>query len=126
MRRKVPLNWSNVWAVNTSAIFHPATQWIPASDVKQVRGAMELNLRESDQEVSLAYQTANVENNADSATALGSYQSSNGVAYPTAWEDIGTYTEQKQIIRFGWLVKNTAGSTRTWSRVAGFVEISDS
>jgi len=70
--------------------------------------------------------TANVENSADSATALGSYSTSNGVAYPSAWEDISAYTEQKQLIRFGWLVKNTSGSTRTWSRVGGFMEISDS
>ena len=126
MRRRVPLGWSNVWAVNTTAIFHPATQWLPASDVKSIRGAMEMQLRESDQEASLAYQTANVENNADSATAVGSYSTSNGVAYPSPWEDMSAYTEQKQLIRFGWLVKNTSGSTRTWSRVGGFMEISDS
>ena len=62
-------------------------------------------------EVSAAYQTANVENSPDSATAIDSYASANGMVYPTAWVDLATAVQGKQLVRFGRLAKLSSGST---------------
>jgi hypothetical protein len=125
-QKKIPLPWGLVQVAGTTAVFHPNTLWLPAADVKKVRGAFELAVLESDVTVSLAYQTANVENSLDTPTAIGSYATANGVSYPGAWADISAATEAKQLIRFGWLVKNTATSTKNFVRVGGFVQVSDS
>jgi len=124
-KKRVALPWGALYSTGTSAIFHPSTLWLTASDVNSVRGAFELQLLESDAMVSLAYQTANVENSPDGPTAIGTYASSNGVSYPGAWADISAATDEKQLIRFGFLVKNNANSTRNWVRAGGFVEVSD-
>jgi len=123
--KKIPLPQGMVYGTSTTAVFHPSTMWMLASSVKKVRGAFEIELLDSDVTVSEAYQTANVENAPDNATAFGSFASSAGVSYPSAFADISAYTEQKQLVRFGWLVKNTASGTRNWVRAGGFVEVSD-
>lgn len=122
---KVPMPFRMVWATSTTALFHPSSYWMSTSTVKKVRSAFELALIESDVSVSAAYQTANVENSPDTPTAIGSYATTNGVSYPSGLTDISAQLEQKQLVRFGWLVKNTASGTKNFVVVGGFISVSD-
>jgi len=123
--KKIPLPFELVYATNTAAAWHVASFWMNAADVKNVRGAFELSLLESDVQVSLGYQTTNVENTGDTPTSIGSYATTAGVSYPSDWADISDYTHGKQLIRFGWMVKNASSSTKNWVRVGGFIQTSD-
>jgi len=75
--------------------------------------------------VRLAYQTADVENATNNATAFGNEATSNGVLYPGEWADLSPDTDGVQLVRFGFMVYNATVTNRTWARVGGFVEISD-
>ena len=118
----ISLPWTVVFANSTSARAHPASGWMSASLFSKVKGDFEICERISDLEISLGYQTANVENSPDSAASIGSYQTSNGVYYGSTWTDISTYTDAKAIFRFVWMTKNTAGSSLTLARVGGSIK----
>ena len=118
----ISLPWTVVYANSTSARAHPASGWMSASLFSKVRGDFEICERISDLDVSLGYQTANVENSPDAAATIGSYQNANGVYYGSAWTDIATYTDAKAIFRFVWVTKNTAGSSLTMARVGGSIK----
>ena len=125
--RKTSMPWTQVFSVSTtSALFHPATMWTAASEVKQARAGIEIALLEADLTLCPGYQTANTENNVLTEGAIGTYQSTNGVHYPTEWEDLSAAMQGKQMIRFGWLTVNTSSATRNRARVAGFIQTSDS
>ena len=125
--RKISIPWSQVFSVSTTAtLFHPATMWTAASEVKQARAGIEIALFEADLTLCPGYQTANVENDVLGEAAIGTYQSPNGVHYPTEWQDMSAATQGKQMIRFGWLTVNTSSATRNRARVAGFIQTSDS
>lgn len=118
----VVLPWTVVYANSTTVRSHPASGWMPGNLFAKVKGDFEMQERISDLEVSLGYETANVENNPDAPASIGSYQTSDGVHYGSAWTDISTYTDAKAIFRFVWLAKNTSGSSLTMARVGGTVK----
>ena len=123
---RIGLEWTTVYSRSETATFAPGSRWYRASDVAKVRVPFEMRDSDTDIEVSAAYQLANVENSPDSpALAIGSYATSDGNIYPTSFADINSATEAKQLIRFGWLCRNTNGSGTTLSlaRVTGVVEI---
>ena len=93
---------------------------------RSVRAGYEIALLEADLTLCPGYQTANVENDVLSEGAIGTYQSTNGVHYPTEWQDMSAATQGKQMIRFGWLTVNTSSATRNRARVAGFIQTTDS
>lgn len=62
-------------------------------------------------EIGAAYQTANVENSPDSATLIDSTAASDGMVFPSDWNDLSTVVKGKQLIRFGRMAKLTSGST---------------
>lgn len=118
----IPLPWTVVYANSTSQRSFPASGWMSTSLFAKVKGDFEMRERISDLEVSLGYETANVENSPDSPGSIGSFQTTNNVFYGSSWSDITTYTDGKAIFRFVWLAKNTAGSSLTMARVGGSVK----
>lgn len=95
---------------------------MPASVFTKVKGDFEMRERISDIEVSLGYETANVEDSPDTAATIGSYQTTNNVHYGSAWTDISAYTDGKTLIRFVWMTKNTSSSNTTLARVGGSIK----
>lgn len=118
----IQLPWTVVYANSTSQRSHPATGWMNAQTFTKVKGDFEMRERISDIEVSLGYETANVENSPDSAATIGSFVTSNTVTYGNSWADISTYTDGKTLIRFVWLTKNTSTSSLTLARVGGSIK----
>lgn len=122
-KRRVGTGWCTLICKSTSATFWPTTGWMDAKSVGSLLCNMEVRCLEGDQEILAAYQTANVENSPDSATALGSYTNGNGLSYGSSFTDVSANTQPKQLVRLGFLVKNTSTSNTTWSRVAGTFDI---
>lgn len=72
------------------------------------------------------YQTADVENSGDTPASVGSVQTGNGVLFPTGGlVDISSTTGQKQLIRFGYVVILSSGSTLSLARVVGTLTIEE-
>ena len=109
--RKLTLDWAAVYSDSTTPDFHPATPWLDANEYTKIRVTQDNRAFIGNIEVSAAYQTANVENSPDSATAIDSYASASGMVYPSAWADLASAVQGKQLVRFGRLAKLSSGST---------------
>ena len=129
--KRHPMGWTTVYADSNTATFHPATPWMPASDIEGVRCTFEVaGIRPGTEglQVRAGYQTADVENSPDSATGFGALTTAdtNEVKYPAAFVDISSSTSAKQLIRFGWMVlRDNTTSTFTLARAAGVLELID-
>ena len=121
--RRVQMPWTTIYAKTTTGVFMPVTTFMEAPSIDRVRGTFELRALLGDLTAALAYQTCNTDSSLDSAVALGSWATAEGFTYPTAVTDISSATDGKQLIRFGWLVKNTSTSNQTMATVAGTIEI---
>ena len=121
--RRAPRPWSMVFAdSHTTPRFFPSTGWMDASGVQEGRTVMEV--RESGQyfQATFTYQTCNVENAPDAAaTTPETYQSGDGVQFPTA---IASYTTGgKQLVRGGWSCKLSQAGSMVFARIGGVWEI---
>ena len=121
--RRIPLNFVTIHRNGTPSIFFPATAWMPCGNASEMRGTFELFGWMTDLEVAVGYQTANVENSPDTAVAVGSFATANGMAFPTAFTSIASNTEQKQIFRLGYIGKNTSTSNQTFAYAGGYVDL---
>lgn len=103
--------------------FFPGSPWMAAALVGKVRPTYELVYRTGNLTVAFAYQVCDVETSQASATYLTSYNAS-GVNFPSSgYYDISATTSTKQMVRFGWLVKLSTGSTQSFGYVGGSVAI---
>ena len=109
--RKQVLDWAVVYANSTTPNFHPATQWLDANDFTKIRVTQDNRAFIGNMEIAAAYQTANVENSPDTAVAIDSAASADGMVYPTAWVDLASAMQGKQLVRFGRIGKLSSGST---------------
>lgn len=121
--KSYPLSWTTVYAISTSAIFLPATAWMPTGNVAAIRSTFELAGRTGELEVAFGYQLADEPDSPDNGTEVGTYQATNGVKLPSGFTDTASATGAKQLVRFGWFIKLTTGSTPAFGRVAGTVEV---
>ena len=123
---RVPLPWMTVWADNNStAQFIPATPWMEAADAQYARAAWEIHHIGPDLDVRPGYQVADSEDNPGANAPLEGVQSSNGVYYPDGWTDLtagGATTNNKMLIRFGWIVIKNPNPGLSLGCVAGVVE----
>lgn len=124
--RALPLPWTTVTVASETAVFIPCTAFLDASGIVMVRPTVEIAAEFGNMEVAVAYQTADVENDGDTAVEFGGYKDSIAVHYPTDHYDIGVNTKAAQLIRFGLLARNKSGQGTAVSsmRVGGKVEIS--
>jgi hypothetical protein len=100
-----------------------------ATDWEAVRVTFEVRGRTSDIEVAPGLQTAQVEDNPDQHVVIGGaqpFQAANGVKYPTQIDDVSASTKGKQLVRPGWVTKNTSLSALHFARVAGVFEVWES
>lgn len=124
--KRIALPWTTVFAFTTGANYRfiPASGWLNAASVKNVRGTFEVVSPQTYLSVTFAYQTANVEDTPDTARSVGSALTTEAMSYGTV-EDISAYTFSKQLVRFGWLVQNTNAASLIVGRVGGMVEYND-
>jgi hypothetical protein len=121
--RKIPIPWTTVFSNDTAGTFQPATGWYDTSIIAQIRGEFELRARMNQLDVTLAYQTANVETSPDAAVPFGAARSSDGIEFPTGYAPTTTKTDGKRQKRFGFFVKNTTGTAISMGRVAAVLEL---
>lgn len=123
-KKTVALPWTAVYAkVTTLPEFHPSTFWMSTSGIQKLRSTIEARVLEGDIKAGIAYQTADVENNPDNATLIGSYKDSNGVLYPTAATDVSSTFAGKQLVRFGFFVVNASTTAANHGRVSGLIDL---
>ena len=118
-----PLAWTTICVDSTTAVAFPASAWMSAQEWAKFRGTMELRGITGLTNVTLGYQTCNVENAPDTAVPVPGYQTANGVYFPSAFTDISSDTFAKQLVRLVWRAKRTSGSTLGTARVGGSVDI---
>lgn len=121
--KRIPLTWSTLFADGGTGAkrFFPATPWLPAAQVKVVKGIWEAAQIQSNGSVQLSYQTCNVENSIDAPVLLDSAQTSAGVSYGTV-TDVSANTGSKALVRFGFTTWYTAGAVNVFSRAGGSVD----
>lgn len=108
---------------NVVGTFFPDTPWMSAANVGRVRPTYEVVYRTGNLTIAFAYQTCDVETSQDTPITVGSYNAA-GVAFPTTgYTDISTNTSPKQLVRFGWLVMLSAGTTQSFGYVGGSVDV---
>jgi hypothetical protein len=112
-----------VAADSTTEVFLPATGWMQAADVAKIRTSFELRGVTGTINVLVGYHTANVENSPDAATNTGTFQTSGGVYFGSSFTDVSAAMQAKQLVRFGFVVKLTSGSTLSVARAGGSVDI---
>jgi len=124
--QRVPMPWILVAVGDTTEIAIPASAWIPSAGVRSVRTNMEMrgNIGGRVLSVRTGYQTCNVLDTVDSATALTNpgAQTADGVDYGT-FEDISSAIAGKQFIRAVWLVKRTTSTGLVTAAVGGLLEV---
>lgn len=121
----IGMAWTLVQSAGTSDVFYPSTPWMDAGQVGKIRGTLEMAWHTGNAEVSLGYQTANVETSQDSPLTVGSYATTDGVLFPSGFTDISGNTLGKQMVRIGWMVKLTSGTTQAFAYVGGKVDIQE-
>lgn len=68
------------------------------------------------------FQVANKVHAAGAFNNIGTQQTAEGV-YSTDWEDVLNYVDDKQLIRFGWVVRNSSGTALSFGRVRGQFDV---
>jgi hypothetical protein len=117
-----------VWSKKSaSPLFHPFTGLIPTADLTEIRPTF-LDVKGSTNacEVAIGYQLTNEANEesdwGSTATQLSaSCATADGETYEDAFTDVSS-SMTKRFIRFGYMVKNTSGSTVQAAQVAALVD----
>jgi hypothetical protein len=118
--------WATAITDNNSAdgVFIPATGWMSASQVKDIRVVWELIALLVNLGVRPAYQVSDSVNGSLTTFPIETaFKNSTALHYPTQWHDASANVAGKQNIRFGWQVKNTSAAVITAGRMAGKFEM---
>lgn len=111
-----------VWTKkSTTALFHPLTEWMATTNVRNIRSSIEMQSNSGACEISAGLQTAIEMDNPDTAIELGSYLTANGKDFGASYADKSTNTDTKLYVRFGVFAKNKLGDTThseaAWARL---------
>ena len=121
--RTLTLPWTTLITNVTSDAFYPATGWMPAAGVEEVRASIEVVERTNNLSVRCGYQVADVVDSASPGKALGSAVTDNGVSFGTSFTNVTSDTQGKQLIRFGYLFANATSTSQSTGRVAGKLDV---
>jgi hypothetical protein len=121
--RTIQLPFMTLSTNSTSNLFLPATGWLPTDYITQMRPTWELRQANGNIQLSPAYQVADHEDSPGTSTALATLTSSTGMQYPTGWTDVSSSLGGKQLVRFGWIVNLTSGSTLATAFAGGRVQL---
>jgi hypothetical protein len=119
---EVVIAWNTIWADSTSQRSFPVTGWMTAAQFAKVQADFELRELGPNLQVSVGYETANVENAPDAPNGIGGFQSTNGVHFATSWTDTSANTDGKKLFRLCLLAKLSTGAGLTLGRAAGKVK----
>ena len=114
-----------VWTDRTvTGMFFPATPAQFAAAIEQVRGTWEMMGETGDIDVAVGYQIANEDDEDawDTATAVGSYVSADGMTYAASFTDLSA-SLTKRLVRFGFLANNGTAGSNQMARVKMELEI---
>ena len=118
---EVYMRWATLVTNTTTATFFPGTAWFKAVDAPNARVLFELVAVNGDLSVEAAYQLANDRNRPDTPVVVGAARTSNGYTYPSAFATPAVSNRRE--IRFGWIVKLTAGHGLAWGRSCACVQL---
>ena len=123
--RTVPLPWTTLTTAQSSSDeFHPSGGYMSAAAVASVRSVWELKQRTGNMSVTPGFELSNSEDDPSPIVVkVGTLQTSKAIQYPSDWQSMAANTAGKQLIRPGWVVRNTAGTDLSTARVGGKVEI---
>lgn len=106
--------------------FFPGTSWGSTDEVELISDALEtLNMpAAAAMTVTIGMQLCNVPDSPDTAVALTSARTGDGLTFPVAPVDKSSSTAARQLVRFGYLAKNTgaADTTVRFAWVTGMVQ----
>lgn len=117
--RKIRLGWSDVVTTSASNSFHPASVWLPADGLSNVKAQMELRgSYGTGLAIVPAYQLTNDPRNPDAATVIlieNDGGTPAGYANGDGFYDFNTTvtnltTTDRSLIRFGWIIKVSSGT----------------
>lgn len=125
---KVLLPWTTLLTNSTSEEFWPATPWMSSQGLLRLRAQFEVRSLGANVQVAPAYQRAEVPSlpSGEGAGINPGAQSAEGCFYPNDYTDPTSGsddTDTMPLIRFGWRVNLSTGSTLAHARVGGVVEI---
>jgi hypothetical protein len=126
--RTLNVPWTTVFTDSTNEFFYPATGWMAAAGVEAARGSFEVISLTGLLSVTLGYQVADVIDDPGTVSALDSSglvaRTTDGVTFGTDFDSaIGGDTKGKQLIRWGFVAKNSSGSLPSTGRVTGKFDI---
>ena len=121
--RSVPLPWTTVYAISTAEAVIPATGYMTAQEVAKYRGNFDMRAPTGNISVALGYQTCNVESSPDAHTVVTAFETTATVVFGTAFTDIASTMQGKQLVRIVWVTKLTSGGVLAMARVAGSVDL---
>ena len=123
--RNIPLPWTPLTTAQASSDeFHPAGGYMSAAAVASVRSVWELKQRTGNMSVTPAFELTNSEDDPSPVVVkIGNLETTKSIHYPSDWQSMTANTAGKQLIRPGWVVRNTTGTSLSTARVGGKVEI---
>lgn len=123
----LPLAWTTVYATSTTAVFLPDGDWGDAPGLKNAISLGEMRGRNGLCEAQPALQFSNYEDGTGAVSVgVGTNMTSDGYSPPAGGgaTDLSTsYSPLYRLVRRGWLVKLTSGSTIGYARVAGVIRV---
>lgn len=113
--RRMPLTPMVVFCNAPTNIFFPGTPFVSTDDVEVINDALEtLNMPAAGaMAITIGMQVANTPDAPDAPVALTSSRTGDGLTFPVAGVDKTSTTNAKQLVRFGYLAKNTGGGDTT-------------
>ena len=124
--RRLSLSPMVVFCNTDQYIFFPATPWMTAEEAQLIRDGLEgRNLPASNNmTLAIGMQVCNDPGAPDAAVALASSRTTDGLTYPVQPVSKVATTGARQLVRFGYLAKNTTASDTTvrFAWVVGSVE----
>lgn len=117
----IQLPWTFLVATSTTEVFVPVSAYYTAAELAKIAITMEIIGLIGNAQVKRAYQTCNIPSAPDEPSALGNYNSTNGINYPASFSDVATTMQSKQLVRFGWILSLSGGTTPASLSVAGKV-----
>ena len=124
--RRISLSPMVVFCNTDQYIFFPATTWMSAEEAQLIRDALEgRNLPAgSAMTLTIGMQVCNDPGTPDAAVALASSRTTDGLTWPIQAVNKVSTTGARQLVRFGYLAKNSTASdtTQLFAWAVGSVE----
>ena len=133
--RRLFLNPTALLTNSTTAVFIPGTLWLPAGGIVYARSQWEVFAVVGNAVCLPAYQVATSTDTPGASMTIeptggAAFSSAVDVYYPTDFHNLRTDgtapLKSNMLVRFGWLVKLSSGSTLAYIYAGGLVETTES